>query len=141
MAHLKKVGFNMDTLKFILAGNATFTLLNTKTGNRFTYKVTQPKENTLHFVKVLTGNDNENDFTFIGTIFNGKDFRYSKKSSLSFSAQSVQAFIFCFNRILNNSLPSKVQVYHEGRCGKCGRKLTVPESVESGFGPECAKNL
>ena len=31
-----------------------------------------------------------------------------------------------------------VQVWHEGRCGKCGRKLTVPESLTSGLGPECA---
>jgi hypothetical protein len=32
-------------------------------------------------------------------------------------------------------------VWHEGRCGRCGRKLTVPESIESGFGPECASIL
>jgi len=27
------------------------------------------------------------------------------------------------------------------RCGRCGRVLTVPESVESGFGPECIGRL
>ena len=32
-------------------------------------------------------------------------------------------------------------LHHEGRCGRCGRKLTVPESIESGFGPECAGRL
>jgi hypothetical protein len=32
----------------------------------------------------------------------------------------------------------KLEVWHEGRCGRCGRRLTVPESIESGLGPECA---
>jgi hypothetical protein len=33
------------------------------------------------------------------------------------------------------------EVYHEGRCGRCNRKLTVPESIETGLGPECASKL
>ena len=36
------------------------------------------------------------------------------------------------------ALPKTVEVWHEGICGRCGRKLTVPESVERGLGPECA---
>jgi hypothetical protein len=30
-----------------------------------------------------------------------------------------------------------MELWHEGRCGKCGRALTVPESIESGLGPVC----
>jgi hypothetical protein len=29
--------------------------------------------------------------------------------------------------------------HHEGKCGRCGRLLTVPSSIESGIGPECSK--
>lgn len=36
------------------------------------------------------------------------------------------------------ALPAPGRIYHLGRCGRCGRALTVPSSVESGFGPECA---
>ena len=25
----------------------------------------------------------------------------------------------------------------KGKCGRCGRKLTVPSSIESGLGPHC----
>ena len=28
-------------------------------------------------------------------------------------------------------------VHHEGKCGCCGRSLTVPESIKRGIGPEC----
>jgi hypothetical protein len=38
-------------------------------------------------------------------------------------------------------LPKGLKVHHEGRCCRCGRKLTVPESIETGLGPECASRL
>ena len=34
-----------------------------------------------------------------------------------------------------------LEVWHEGRCGRCNRALTVPESIASGIGPECAKHV
>jgi hypothetical protein len=36
----------------------------------------------------------------------------------------------------NHDLPEQTKVYHEAKCARCGR-LTVPESIESGFGPHC----
>ncbi len=44
-----------DPLQFILAGNALFTVQNTDTGNRFTFKVRKPNDTKPHFVSVLTG--------------------------------------------------------------------------------------
>jgi hypothetical protein len=54
-------------LTFILAGKATFTIRNTITGKRYTYKVTAPdQENqSLRFVKVLVGSDNENNYAYV----------------------------------------------------------------------------
>ncbi|MGQ4872128.1 MAG: DUF6011 domain-containing protein, partial [Candidatus Thorarchaeota archaeon] len=37
--------------------------------------------------------------------------------------------------VYNVALPEKVRIWHEGKCGRCGRRLTVPESIESGYGP------
>lgn len=47
-----------------------------------------------------------------------------------------------FWRTLNseNPFPEGFEFWHEGRCGKCARRLTVPESIAQGFGPECARN-
>lgn len=36
---------------------------------------------------------------------------------------------------------NKLLYYHEGRCGRCARRLTVPESIINGIGPECAKKV
>jgi len=130
-----------DAIKFILAGNSTFTCLNTKTSNRFTYKVklskTSTPENPLFFVKVLT---NPETYQFIGSIFKDR-FKYSQKSKISNEAQSVIVFQYILSKLLLGKLDSCVEIYHEGKCGKCGRQLTVPESIEMGIGPECFKMM
>ena len=54
------------------------------------------------------------------------------------SGVSVQAFIWFLNRIEADKPTDGFEFWHEGKCGRCGRKLTVPESIEAGIGPECA---
>lgn len=39
--------------------------------------------------------------------------------------------------IAGGVIPPSLEVWHEGRCGRCGRALTVPESIASGIGPVC----
>lgn len=126
---------------FTLAGNATFTVENTATGGRYTFKVQAGKaENAPHFVKVLTGSDNTADYTFLGTIFGEGDFVHSRKSAISREAPSAKAFAWLW-QTLRAETPNlrTVRVLHEGRCGRCGRALTVPSSIESGLGPECSQ--
>lgn len=128
---------NSDALKFIFAGNSTATFVNTKTNNRFTFKVKQKKDSNLFFVSVLT---NPDTYTYIGTVINGQ-FKHGKKSKINKDAQSVRVFDYVFNNLVSNSLPNFVEVWHEGRCGKCGKTLTVPNSIANGLGPECIKTL
>lgn len=128
-----------DLQKFMFGGNATFTVVSKGSGTRYTFKVRQPKPDTPHFVKVLTGSDNENDYAFLGTIFDRSTYKHSRKSSISETAPSARAFEWLFKHLADPALESKVDVHHEGRCCRCGRKLTVPSSIESGIGPECAK--
>ena len=122
---------------FILSGNATFTVKNTQTGGRFTFKVTQPDASGPHFVKVLTGSDNESDYGYLGTIFNAGQYKHGRKSGISETAQSAKVFKWFLACLASETLPEQIEVWHEGRCGRCGRKLTVPESIKSGYGPEC----
>jgi hypothetical protein len=44
-------------------------------------------------------------------------------------------------RYLKNDLPNIVEVHHNGHCARCGRMLTVPESLYTGFGPDCAQQI
>jgi hypothetical protein len=127
--------------RFILAGNATFTLVSGKTGTRFTYKVRANDEGDVHFVSLLTGPANTDDFTYMGIIRNN-EFRRTAKSRVGETAPSFIAFQwFWAYMVQKGRLPVLVGLWHEGRCGRCGRVLTVPESIETGLGPECSSKM
>jgi hypothetical protein len=132
--------------QFVHAGAAVFTLESERTGARFTYRVKHPRDDTgavdrsILFVGVLTGPDNTNDFTYLGQIKRDL-FTIGRKSRISATAPSALAFMWFHQMLTQQRLPQSLKVYHEGRCGRCGRALTVPESVRSGFGPECAGKL
>lgn len=133
-----------DYQRFILAGNATFTAKSQRTGQRFTYKVKQAdkreeSETPLYFVSVLNGPDNWTNYQFFGTIKEstiGKTFSFSSRSAkVGEDTPSVKGFKWLWKNV--EQLPDFMEIWHEGKCGRCGRKLTVPESIASGFGPEC----
>jgi len=128
--------------KFVFGGKSIFTVRNENTGNRFTYRVRKLKTDDvtkdIYFVSVLVGSDNEHSYKFFGTIFNKTTYKFSiNKSKVSQDAQSVKVFEWLLKKISTNTLPDFVKIYHEGKCGRCGRTLTVPESIENGIGPEC----
>lgn len=124
-----------EAMNFILAGKAIVTFLNTQSENRFTFKVKKAKESDLYFVSVLT---NPDMYQYIGTVSNGI-FKIGKKSKISADAQSVKVFDFVMKKLKSKALSSVVEIWHEGKCGRCGRTLTVPESIKTGLGPECSK--
>jgi hypothetical protein len=69
-------------------------------------------------------------------------FIHTKNSRVSKDAPSAKAFSWLHAAIDSGvDLTDKVEVRHAGKCGHCGRKLTVPESVDTGIGPDCAKKL
>lgn len=148
----------MDTLQttthqigrdFILAGRALFTVSN-PTGERYTFKVTrkeaQPGSRYIdptYFVALLTGPNNEADYTYMGilkpatgTVILTKASKYTDQSKPYRVASWAIGLIF-----RGQQLPIGYAVRHEGKCGRCGRTLTVPESIDSGIGPECAAKL
>jgi hypothetical protein len=128
---------NSDALKFIFAGKSIVTFLNTKTGNRFTFKTKIAKNSELFFVSVLT---NPEMYQYVGTVVD-KVFKHGKKSKISADAQSVRTFEYVLNKLKANNLPDFIEVWHEGRCGKCGKTLTDPVSIERGFGPFCINKV
>lgn len=127
----------MNTQAFILAGNATFTATSLKTLERVTFQVQKSKDKDFWFVRSLFGPNNETDFRYIGFIGSSGKFLAGNKGNPNH--KHFQVFDWIWNKgKLTNSL---LKINHEGKCGRCGRKLTVPESIESGFGPECSTKL
>lgn len=140
-----------EIFDYAIAGAGAFTAINEATGGRFTFKVQAPRkfrngpidyDSDVRFVKVLTGPDNESSYRYIGTIFlKDKKFIVTRKVQIAPEAPSIRAFKWVWSRIASGADLGTVKVYHEGICGRCGRKLTVPESIESGYGPECINHV
>jgi hypothetical protein len=124
--------------EFVFAGKATLTLESAITNKYFTYKIVKSKKDDLFFVSLLTGSDNETNFNYLGTIFNRKDFKLTKKSKITTTADSFKAFDFFFKCLDKNFVHASLNVYHSGTCGRCGRILTTPESINRGLGEICA---
>jgi Family of unknown function (DUF6011) len=130
--------------QFMLGGNATVTLVSLMTGTRFTYKVRESDDGGVWFVSLLTGPDNEADYRYLGRIAGESQIFWQgrknpKPGDVSAQASSSKAFAYTWNLLKHERLHGSLEIWHEGRCGRCNRKLTVPSSIASGFGPECVK--
>lgn len=126
--------------QYTLAGNATITLRSGLTNKYFTYKIKKAKgKDNLYFVNLLSGPDNDNDYQYVGCYYSDTEYFHAAKpwKDRAFFTwpPSLRAIRFFFSKLYD--IPNNLYVYHEGRCGRCGRKLTTPESIERGLGPEC----
>lgn len=130
---------------FLFAGKACVTLKSRKTGAHYTYKVAHKKDGDVSFVSLLVGPSNETDYRYLGLLPDNDTTRLRGvgrgKSCAGPDAPSAKAFQYLLDFIWGKTKGEGLEVWHEGRCGRCGRKLTVPESIESGIGPECATKM
>lgn len=135
-------------LTALFAGNAIVTVVSKKSGERFTVKVSQPEVDPKQpnkappfFVKLLAGPDNVGDFVYVG-ILDRKGVRRTQASRVGAGSAVVTGLSWLVQHVVANSLPTdRIEVWHEGRCARCGRRLTVPSSIASGLGPDCAERI
>ncbi len=135
-------------LTFLLGGNATFTFVSLKSGDRFTYLVQlgkrkkNPTDPDVFFVKLLTGPDNSNDFAYFGYIKNNTFFHGGVKACAGKDAPSVKGFMWAFAQFQIGVMPlERLEMLTASKCARCGRKLTVDDSIHNGFGPECISKV
>ncbi len=123
-----------------------YTVQNPSSGAHRTYEIGYFKAADRYTVKLMTGSDNNSDFTPFATLDTaGKAVRpFAKKSApfvdateatkWAFHARIVQDFLFNSQRQFPGLL-----VTPEMKCRRCQRRLTNPVSLDTGIGPECIK--
>jgi hypothetical protein len=129
---------------FIFAGRSIFTLENSETGNYLTFKVKQIKKNYKPVpgqfaVECKSLGDKDYGYRFLGFI-NLLE-RTFKNRCYDKSWVGYKTFVWLLKNIERLEEFPKLVIYHEGRCCKCGMPLTVPESIDSGIGPDCKKTM
>lgn len=125
-------------LDYLLAGRAILTVVNRQTGGRFTFKITRAEakrdnDPPTWFVAALAGTE----YQYLGFI---RDRKYRPNLlKVAADAPTQKSAMWLLPRMLvRHPLPQGLDVLHSGRCGRCGRMLTTPDSIDRGLGPECA---
>jgi hypothetical protein len=140
----------LENCKNLLAGNAKFTVVHNESGTRFTYWFNTPKNGKnkgIIIARLLTGANNETDYSDIGTInpetgevfLTGKIGTGETKNTLPDSI----ALLRWIAKLAadKQDCPEGITIHHAGKCLACGRTLTVPFPENPyrkvGLGPEC----
>lgn len=151
----------MITKAFVLAGHAIFTVDNGEV--HYTYRVVKvtgkaqgvyAKPGAVYppsyYASVRTGAA-EDAYTYLGALRTERGEGYpevalTRSSHYRHTDLAVRVLCWALRVIWADghwhgaALPERYRIQHEGRCGKCGRSLTNPESIASGIGPVCATN-
>lgn len=139
--------------QFILAGDAIFTIeipekFRNDGKSHYTFKIEHVEKNERFpeswFAKTLVGPDNSTDYAYLGMLdsFTGQ-VRTTTKSKFAPDCHRLRvlnrilARVWCDDHAAYET--HGFETHHEGKCGRCGRRLTVPESIETGIGPECCR--
>ena len=124
-------------LPFLKSGRATFTLKSLRTNKHYTFKMVKnkpkpdmkiPKPYSLY---ILTGEDykwccNFNDFL--------------QPNGGWYDSPALKGFCWFLRTLIEKPHNlDQLELWHMGRCGRCGKELTDPESIQRGLGPICAE--
>lgn len=123
--------------RYIFSGNSVFTLKSRKSNDHITFKVKRKNyAEDVFYVSVLSTTS-----VYIGYVSCN---RFSGSKSVSRDVQEkfskeIYVFKWLLRELGRESLHESLEIWHDGKCGRCRRTLTHPDSISSGLGPECIK--
>lgn len=136
----------LNDYRILLAGKATLTLSHGDT--RYTYRVKRVESehegrDATFFVSFLSGSNNDTDYRYLG-ILSPRDGRliHTRGSKAGADSKAFKGFAWLaakmFAGLQADELPNGVECRWSNCCQRCGRTLTVPSSIDSRLGPDCA---
>ena len=155
----------MLTKEFLLAGRATFTVTTSQEfrdamqakypgkpqpRDRWTFKITHKaasgKWGETWFVAYLAGSDNEGDYKSFARL---NPETGSVTLNRNCGLLETSWIVRIVGRVIKAIFEDRgaeieaagFRVMHAGKCAKCARTLTTPESLDRGFGEECWSKL
>lgn len=141
-----KLTSSKDIYDYCMGGHGVVTL-ESPSGVHHTYYYKRPNnldvfpDDTRFVYAVHTVNGISKHF-YLGMI-EGDHFRLTRNSRFDCYADIVKGAFYIDKMMHNQSLvdSTPMNLYHEGMCCVCGRKLTSPNSIKSGVGPKCRKRI
>lgn len=127
-----------------ISGGKGIVTLQSPTGKHHTYEFRRPNDEDVFPKDTLFVYTLVKDFTwmYVGMYSSSyKSFKLTRASRFRSSSPIVKGarYIVKLARNPGSIKEDRMQIYHEGTCSVCGRKLTSPKSIQTGMGPQCRK--
>lgn len=143
MRHLNST-FDPTSLKIVIDSEtntkgSVITVRSKRTGKDYTFKIKRSKYRNTWYTHVYVEKEYLR-FVHIGTYFKGKIFK--KRVHVNTPASlAIEWVLRNIDREMFDSVRNNVELFHIGKCIKCGKALTDSESIERGLGPVCAGSV
>lgn len=125
------------SFEFLKAGKAKFTVSN-PLGVHYTFQVSKIRDKNEFFVGVLTGPDNQTDYTYMAVLTESNQLRFTSKSGFKADEMPSKVFNWVLKVLAGKAkIPDGYAIDHSNHCGRCRRELTDPVSIRTGLGPHC----
>ncbi len=134
--------------QIVLAGKATFTFSGK--GRSWTFRVAKKEfENSkapCFFVKLLTGPNNDADYTYLGMLDATTGVvRLTKASTMTPDTESFRGLNWLLKQLWDGTedqlAANGFELRWSCKCQRCGHTLTVASSIDNRLGPECAQKV
>lgn len=127
--------------------NGEFTIESPKGGHR-TFKIKTAKHGALkgkRIISMLVGQDNTTDYKSFGEISNDNQnvivwYRFRNNGG-NWEKYANLLKDMILNKESSHWHTQGYKLHESTVCRICNRKLTTPESIKSGIGPECSKRI
>jgi hypothetical protein len=126
-----------DVLRFVTAGKAAITIVSTRTNahKTFRFRKSDPGGGGGYFIDCRLG-----DWTYAAWLAEPGGYANLRRCPQSHKPALKWLQAFLAGKASDASV-AQAEFWHEGQCAACGRQLTDPVSIESGFGPVCREKL
>ncbi len=131
--------------------DCTVTLVSPKTGDHRTFRISTVQKGPLEgkrVVSLLTGQSNEDDFTGFGFVVTGSFMGEPTATIMVWrrfqGERGEKSMMERYADMLSRPdhfAAKGVEYLVSLRCRKCGRLLSVPESIADGLGPICRAKM
>ena len=124
--------------------NGIYTI-ESPTGQHRTFKINTVQKGKLEgkrIVSLLTGPDNNTCYSGFGFVDdNGIAIWHKYRQDSKYDKYSTCLWSLAIEASQSRFYHLGMRLLHEGRCLRCNRRLTTPESIQRGIGPECFSKL
>lgn len=134
-----RISDELNIKRQVYGGQNALTLISpSKVSRVYLFKPPIHPEDFDSSVRFAYVKDNHAAWNYVGMLKHGQ-FYATGMSQFSTSSPEFRGADFIVNVAEGHRKLLPMELYHEGKCARCGRTLLTPKSIKDGVGPRCKR--